>query len=60
MQVNRDCFLCRVMRSFALTGLSAGACGFVAMVAGFGQLEAIYAALFGGLFIAVTFTSRRA
>jgi len=44
-----DCFLCRVMRSFGVTGLGALLGGFGAFAFGAARETAIYAALVGGL-----------
>jgi hypothetical protein len=45
----RDCFLCRMMRSFAFTGLGAAAAGFGALALGLAEREAVNWALAGGL-----------
>ncbi len=47
----RDCFACRVMRSFAFTGLGAALGGFGALAIGFDEREAVNWALGGGLLI---------
>ncbi len=58
----RDCFACRVMRSFAFTGLGAALGGFCALALGLDQHEAVNWALGGGLltgFLAAQRRSRR-
>jgi len=54
-----DCFLCRVMRSFGITGGGALLGGFGAFLVGTTRETAIYAALVGGLISAALMLRRR-
>lgn len=54
-----DCFFCRMMRSFAFTGLGAALGGFGAIAIGLSRPEAINWALGGGLFVAFLASYRR-
>ena len=56
----RDCFACRVMRSFAFTGLGAALGGFGALALGLDEREAVNWALGGGLLTGVLAAQRRA
>ena len=55
----RECFACRVMRSFAFTGLGAALGGFGAVALGLDQREAVNWALAGGLLTGVVAAQRR-
>ncbi len=55
----RDCFACRVMRSFAFTGLGAALGGFGALGLGLDQREAVNWALGGGLLTGFIASQRR-
>ena len=55
----RDCFACRVMRSFAFTGLGAGIGGCAALLLGSPPPEAVNWALAGGLVTGFAAAQRR-
>jgi len=48
----RDCFVCRLMRSFGVTGLGAALGGFGTLALGGARSSALWAALIGGLITA--------
>ena len=56
---NGECFACRVMRSFALTGLGAGIGGFGALLLGLERPDAMLWAVVGGLAAAAVLLRRR-
>ncbi len=55
----RDCFLCRVMRSFGVTGLGAIVGGFGVLALGGRRETALWAALIGGMISATIYLRER-
>ena len=54
-----ECFLCRVMRSFGLTGLATAVGGFGALALGYPRADAVTAALTGGILAAFILSRAR-
>ena len=55
-----ECFACRVMRSFALTGLGAGIGGLAALAFGLDQGQTVSWIVVAGLITGIGATRRRA
>lgn len=55
---NEDCTLCRFLRGAAYGGLGGGIGGFGALLLGFDQQTAVYAAVAGGFIVLAAFGRR--